>query len=154
MARRTRTLVVMVAAACAAALWALFANAWLIGHDRVGLLGVEMCTDYCQVQSWSDLHAPSELLWLGGLTMLGIVHAVGFALHAIVQVHRGRRERVKRAWAIASAASTIVPGVIFVVRAKAGLPGEAATLGYAPVLAFAAVALLAVLVVALARSST
>jgi len=154
MDRRTRTLVVIMAGACAAALWALLANAWLVGHDRIGLLGVEMCTDYCQVQTWSDLHAPREMLWLGGLTVLGIVHTVGFAIHAIINVRRGRRERVRRAWTIASAASTIVPGVIFLVRAKAALPGEAATLGYAPVVAFVAVTALAVLVVALPRNST
>ena len=40
------------------------------------------------------------------------------------------------------------------VRAKAALPGEAATLGYAPVVAFVAVTALAVLVVALPRNST
>ena len=154
MDRRTRTLVVVMAAACAAALWALLANAWLVGHDRIGLLGVEMCSDYCEVHTWSDLHAPSELLWIGGLTVLGIVHTVGFAIHAVVQVRRGRHERVRRAWTIASAVSTIVPGVIFLVRAKAALPGEAATMGYAPVLAFAAVTALAALVVALPRSST
>ena len=154
MDRRTRTLVVVMAAACAAALWGMLANAWLVGHDRIGLLGVEMCADYCRVVSWSDLHAPRELLWLGGLTILGIVHTVGFAIHAIVQVRGGRRDRVKRAWTIASAASTLVPGIIFLVRAKAALRGEAATLGYAPVLAFAAVAVLAALVVALPRAGS
>jgi hypothetical protein len=143
---RTRTLVVATAAACVAALWGMLANAWLVGHDRIGLLGVEMCADYCEVKSWSDLHAPAELFWLGGLTLLGAIHTIGFAIHALVQVHRDRRDRIRVGWTIASAASTIVPGVIFLVRARAALHGEAASLGYAPFVLAAGVIALAVLV--------
>ena len=143
---RTRTLVVATAAACVAALWGMLANAWLVGHDRIGLMGVEMCADYCEVKSWSDLHAPSELLWLGGLTLLGAIHTIGFSVHALVQLHRDRRERIRVRWTIASAVSTIIPGVIFLVRAHTLLRGEAATLGYAPFVTAAGVIAAAVLV--------
>ncbi len=129
---RTRTLVVATAAACVAALWGMLANTWLVGHDRIGLMGVEMCADYCEVKSWSDLHAPSELFWLAGLTLLGAIHTIGFSVHALAQLHRDRRERIRVGWTIASAASTIIPGVIFVVRAHALLRGESASVGYAP----------------------
>ena len=143
---RQRTLVALMAAACVAALWGMLANAWLVGHDRIGLLGVEMCADYCEVKTWSDLHAPAELLWLGGLTLLGAIHTLGFAIHAIVKARRGQHDKIRVGWTIASAASTVVPGVIFLVRARAALPGEAASLGYAPFVEAAAVLALAVLV--------
>lgn len=143
---RTRTLVVATVAACAAALWAMLANAWLVGHDRIGLMGVEMCADFCEVKSWSDLHAPGELLWLGGLTLLGAIHTIGFSIHALVQLHRNRRERIRVGWTVASAVSTIIPGVIFLVRAHTLLRGEAASVGYAPFLETGAVIAAAVLV--------
>jgi hypothetical protein len=143
---RTRTLMVATAAACVATLWGMLANAWLVGHDRIGLLGVEMCADFCELKSWSDLHAPAELLWLGGLTLLGAIHTIGFSVHALVQVHRGRRERIRTGWTIASAASTIIPGAIFLVRAHTLLRGEAASLGYAPFVTAAGVIAAAVLV--------
>ncbi|HSN27232.1 MAG TPA: hypothetical protein VLT45_13140 [Kofleriaceae bacterium] len=143
---RTRTLVVATAAACVAALWGMVANAWLVGHDAIGLLGVEMCTDYCEVKSWSALHAPAELFWLAGLTLLGALHTIGFAIHALVQLRRDRRDKIRVGWTIASAASTLVPGAIFLVRAGAALPGERASIGYAPFVEAAGVIALAVLV--------
>ena len=142
---RTRTLVVMTAAACVFALWGMLANAWLVGHHAIGLLGVEFCSDFCEVKTWSDLHA-RELFWLGGLTLLGAIHTIGFAIHALVQVRRDRRERIRVGWTIASAISTIVPGVIFLVRASAQLRGESASVGYAPLVEAAGVIALAVLV--------
>ncbi|MBV8758880.1 MAG: hypothetical protein JO257_16455 [Deltaproteobacteria bacterium] len=143
---RQRTLVVATAAACVAALWGMLANAWLVGHDRIGLLGVEMCADYCEVKSWGDLHAPAELFWLGGLTLLGAIHTIGFAIHAIVQAHRGRLDKIRVGWTIASAVTTLVPGAIFLVRAQSALRGEAASLGYAPFVEAAGVIAAAVLV--------
>jgi len=143
---RTRTLVVATAAACAAALWGMLANAWLVGHDRIGLLGVELCDGFCEVKSWTDLHAPRELFWLSGLTLLGAIHTISFSVHALVQLHRDRRERIRVGWTVASAVSTLVPAAIFLVRAHTLLRGESATLGYAPFVTAAGVIAAAVLV--------
>lgn len=143
---RTRTLVVATAAACVVVLWGMLAPGWLVGHDRIGLLGVELCDGFCEVKSWTDLHAPRELFWLSAATLLGAIHTLGFSVHALVQAHRDRRERIRAGWTIASAATTIIPGVCFLVRVRAKLPNESSTLGYAPFVLAAGVMALAALV--------
>jgi hypothetical protein len=128
--------------ACVAAGWAVIANAWFsAGANSVGLFGVQMCADYCQLESWQTLKAPYELLVLGGSTFLGVAHTAGFAIHAW-----RRPERAKARWTLATALATIAFGVAFVVRTPHLLPGMPMTISYAPVVALAATIALTVTV--------
>jgi hypothetical protein len=129
--------------ACVAGSWAVICNSWFsAGANSVGLFGVQMCADYCQLESWQSLKAPYELLVLGGSTFLGVAHTAGFALHAW-----RRPARAKVRWTIATAVATVAVGIAFVVRTPGRLPGLPMTISYAPFLALAATVALAVYVV-------
>ncbi len=128
--------------ACVAGAWAVIANAWFsAGANSVGLFGVSVCTDYCQLESWQTLKAPYELLVLGGSTFLGVAHTAGFAIHAW-----RRPQRAKVGWTIGTALATIAIGIAFLVRTPQLLPGMPLTISYAPFLALAATIALAVTV--------
>jgi hypothetical protein len=129
--------------ACVAGGWAVICNSWFsAGANSVGLFGVQMCADYCQLESWQSLKAPYELLVLGGSTFLGVAHTAAFAIHAW-----RRPERAKVRWTIATAVATVAVGVAFLVRAPGRLPGLPLTISYAPFLALAATVALTVYVV-------
>ena len=137
----------LLVVACVAGGWAIICNSWFVaGANSVGLFGVSMCADYCQLESWQSLKAPYELLVLGGTTFLGVVHTAGFALHAW-----RRPGRAKVRWTIGTALVTIGIGIAFVVRAPRRLPGMPMTISYAPFLALAATIALTIYVVLLAR---
>ena len=82
-----------------------------------------MCAGYCELESWQTLHAPYELLVLGGSTFLGVAHTIGFAVHAVIVVRKRQPARVKVRWTIATAVATLAAGVAFLVRAPRLLPG-------------------------------
>lgn len=133
--------------ACVAGGWAVICNSWFqAGANSVGLFGVSMCADYCQLETWQSLKAPYELLVLGASTFLGVVHTAGFAIHGW-----RRPQRAKVRWTIATALVTIGLGVAFLVRAPRLLRGMPMTISYAPFLALAATAALTIYVVLLAR---
>ena len=125
----------------------MICNSWFVaGANSVGLFGVSMCTDYCQLESWQSLKAPYELLVLGGSTFLGVAHTAGFAIHAW-----RRPQRAKVRWTVATAVVTVALIAAFVVRTPGRLPGLPMTISYAPILALAATIALTVYVVLLAR---
>lgn len=133
--------------ACIAAGWAVICNGWFTasaGANSVGLFGVSVCEQYCQLESWQTLKAPYELLVLGGSTFLGVAHTAGFAIHGW-----RRPERVKVRWTIATAIATVGVGIAFLVRAPRLLPGLPMTISYAPFLALAATIALTVYVIRL-----
>src|SRR6478672_10836188 len=91
--------------ACLAAGWALVATQWFTaGASSVGLFGVQMCPDLCPLDTWQALHAPDELLLLGGFTGVGLIKMIVFAMHALVVKDK---TRVKVKWTLATAAITI-----------------------------------------------
>jgi len=136
--------------ACVAGGWAVICNGWFsAGPNSVGLFGVQMCADYCQLESWQSLKAPYELLVLGGSTFLGVAHTAGFAIHGW-----RRPARAKVRWTIATALATIAIGVAFCVRTPRRLPGLAMTISYAPFLALAATIALTVYVVRVRATSS
>jgi hypothetical protein len=132
--------------ACIAGGWAFVSNDWLIpsaGASSVGLFGVQMCADYCQLETWQTLHAPFPLLALGGLTGVGLIKVIVFAVHALVVKDKAR---VKVRWTLATAVITLGLGVAFVIRAPRLLPGMPLTIGYVPFVAAAATIAMAALV--------
>jgi hypothetical protein len=130
--------------ACLAGGWALVSNDWFSARaSSVGLFGVEMCADYCRLETWRTLKAPMELFVLGGLTGAGIIKLIVFAVHALLVKDKAR---VKVRWTIATAAITLALAAVFVVRAPQRLPGMPLSLGYAPFLAVTAIIAIAVLV--------
>ena len=146
---------VLLLVACIAGGWAVIANSWYsAGANSVGLFGVQLCSGWCELETWQTLHAPYELLVLGGSTFLGVAHTIGFAVHAVIVVRKQQPARVKVRWTIATAVATLAAGVAFLVRAPRLLPGVTMTVSYAPFLAFAATAALAVLTVRLRATSS
>jgi hypothetical protein len=134
---------ILLVLACVAGAWAVICNGWFTaGANSVGLLGISVCADYCQLESWRALKAPTELLLLGGSTFLGVAHTAGFAIHAW-----RRPARAKVVWTIATALATVAIGAAFCVRAPGRLPGMPMTISYAPFLALAATVALTIYVV-------
>jgi hypothetical protein len=138
--------------ACIAAGWALVSNDWLsgAGANSVGLFGVEMCADYCRLETWDTLRAPFELLLLGAGTGLGLIKMIAFAIHALAVTDKAR---VKVRWTIATAAMTIVLGTAFIVRAPWLLPGMPLALSCAGFVGLAATIAMAALVRAVATAA-
>lgn len=124
---RTRNTAIALGVCIGLLFWGVIARVWFHGPaGNVGLAGVELCTPFCTLKTWLDLHAAPEITVLGLTAFLFGLKAVVLATHAFAMVLKHEPVRIRRKWLLASTTITIVTCIAFLVR----MLGEPFALSY------------------------
>ena len=97
--------------------WGVIARVWFDGpRGNVGLVGLEVCSPFCELKTWLDLKAPTAITVLGLTAFLFGLKSAVLATHAFAMVLKREPARIKRKWLLACTAITVAASIGFLAR--------------------------------------